>query len=73
MKLLKELEQEAVLAYRQKIRTFMEEKSDLTKKMKNKKKKILFVIPRKCLSKGAYAYIVNNKDILEYKIIPMYI
>lgn len=65
------LEHDKVIANQTKVRNFMKNNKSFTKYIKDKNKKILFVIPRRCLSKGAYKYIKENNDIMDFEIIPM--
>lgn len=53
------------------IREYMKTNNEFTKLIANRKKKILYVIPRECLTTGAWRYIKDNDDILEYIVIPM--
>jgi len=43
----------------------------IRKLLKNKEAKILFAIPKKSLSKSAFAYIMKNKENINYEIIEM--
>lgn len=47
----------------------MKENEEVTKKLKDYKKKILYVTSKKCLTKGAYTYIKENEHIFEHQII----
>jgi len=60
-----------VKATRTDIRNYMQKNMEFTKLIKDRKKKILYVIPRECLTHGAWRYIKENNDIMEYKVIPM--
>jgi len=60
-----------VKATRTDIRDYLEKNQFLRDIIKNYKMKILYVTSKECLTKGAYKYIEENQDILEYKVIPM--
>ena len=65
------LNHNTVQAIQTKVRNFMKQEKGLTKLANGFKKKILYVTPNKCLTKGAYKYIEENSDILEYQVIAM--
>lgn len=65
------IDHHVVKATREDIRSYMKEKKELTKLISNRKKKILYVVPRECLTPGAWRYIKENNDIMDYKVIPM--
>jgi len=43
----------------------------LNELIKDCQTKILYVTSKECLTKGAYTYIKNNEEILEYQVISM--
>jgi hypothetical protein len=53
------------------VRNYMYQNPILTKLLNGKKKKILYVTSKECLTKGAYRYIKENREIIEYQVIPM--
>ncbi|MGD9718800.1 MAG: restriction endonuclease [Sulfurimonadaceae bacterium] len=65
------ISQNTVQAVQTKIRNYMQENPNLTKLLNGKNKKILYVMPKPILTKAAYAYIKNNHEILDFKIIPI--
>ena len=65
------IDHNVVKATRTDIRTYMQNNIEFTKLIKERKKKILYVIPRECLTPGAWTYIKENSEIMEYKVIPM--
>ena len=60
-----------VKATRQDIREYIKTNKDFWQTIKDYENKILYVTSKECLTKGAYRYIQENKDILEYQVIPM--
>lgn len=65
------IDHNVVKATRTDIKSYMEKNRELTKLISNRKKKILYVIPRECLTQGAWRYIKENNEIMDYKVIPM--
>lgn len=53
------------------VRNYMIENESLTNLLTDCKKKILYITSKECLTKGAYRYIQENNNIIEYKVIPM--
>ena len=60
-----------VKATRADIREYLTINTEFRKLIKNRTKKILYVIPRECLEPGAWRYIKEHNDIMEYRVIPM--
>lgn len=60
-----------VKATRTDVREYLKKNQDIWGLIKNYKSKILYITPKKCLTKGAYTYIQENNDIVEYQVIPM--
>jgi len=62
-----------VKATRTDIREYLKEHKDIWNIIKNFNytSKILYITAKECLTKGAYKYIEENKDIIEYKVIAM--
>jgi len=60
-----------VKATRMDIREYLKENKEFWKLIKEKNVKILYATSKECLTQGAYRYIQENKDIIEYKVIPM--
>jgi len=56
-----------VQAIQTKMRNILIQKPQWAKLMKDYEKKIMYVAPKDCLTKGAYKYIQDNKHILEFK------
>lgn len=61
-------------ATRSDVRSYMIEKKELTNLVKDRKKKIIYVVPKEnSLTAGAKKYISENNHIIEYETIPMYL
>jgi type III secretory pathway component EscV len=60
-----------VKATRTDVREYLKKEKNLWNLIKNYKSKILYVTPKKCLSKSAYTYIKENHDVVEYQVIPI--
>ena len=61
-----------IKATRTDVRDFLEKKNNmLWELIKNYESKILYITPKECLTKGAYTYIKENNNIVEYQVIPM--
>ena len=65
------LDHNTVQAIQTKIRNFLKQEEGLRKLANGYKQKILYITSKKCLTPGAYAYIEEHNDILEYQVIPM--
>jgi len=59
-----------VKATRTDVREYLKKNQVLWNLIKDYKTKILYITPKECLTKGAYTYIKENNDIVEYQIIP---
>lgn len=53
------------------VRNYMLNNPVLTKLLGDKKKKILYITSKECLTPGAYRYINANSHIIDYKVIPI--
>jgi hypothetical protein len=60
-----------VKATRTDVRDYLEKNKEFWSMIKDYEMKILYVTPKKCLTKSAYKYIEENSDTVEYKVIPM--
>lgn len=60
-----------IKATRTDIREYLKENQIFWKLIKDYKYKLLYVTPKECLTKGAYEYIKENNDIVEYQVIPI--
>jgi restriction system protein len=60
-----------VKATRMDVREYLKENKEFWNLIKNYEMKILYITPKECLTKGAYTYIQENKNIVEYQVIPM--
>ena len=60
-----------IKATRMDILDYLEEDKILKEMINNYNWKILYITSKECLTKGAYKYIQENKDIIEYQVIPM--
>lgn len=66
------LDHNAVQAIQTKIRNFLKKEDGIRKLINNEyKQKILYITSKKCLTAGAYRYIEENSEILEYQVIPI--
>ena len=59
-----------VKATRTDVRDYLKKNKDFWNLIKGYQMKILYVSPKNSLTKGAYRYIKENQDIIEYKVIP---
>lgn len=64
------LDHNAVQAIQTKVRNFLKKEESLRKLTNGYKQKILYVTSKRCLTAGAYKYIEENSEILEYQVIP---
>ena len=60
-----------VKATRTDVREYLKKEKEFWNLIKSYNPKILYVTPKRCLSKSAYTYIKENSDIVEYKVIPI--
>lgn len=60
-----------VKATRTDVRDYLKNNESFYNMIKNYKQKVLYVTSKECLTAGAYKYIEENSDILEYQIIPI--
>jgi hypothetical protein len=60
-----------VKATRTDVREYLKENKEFWELIKKYKMKILYVTQKECLTKGAYTYIQENNEIIEYQVIPM--
>ncbi len=65
------IDHKEVKATRTDVRDYLKSNEEFYNMIKNYKQKILYVTSKNCLTAGAYTYIEENKEILEYKVIPM--
>lgn len=65
------IDHKEVKATRTDVREYLEKNESFNNLVKNYKRKILYVTSKNCLTAGAYTYIEENKEILEYQVIPM--
>lgn len=65
------LDHNTVQAIQTKIRNFLKKEDGIRNITNGYKQKILYVTSKKCLTPGAYKYIKEHNDILEYKVIPI--
>lgn len=65
------IDHKEVKATRTDIREYLQKNKDFFNIIKNYEQKILYVTSKECLTAGAYKYIEENKDILEYQVIPI--
>lgn len=65
------IDHKEVKATRTDVREYLKNNGGFYNLVKNYKQKILYVTSKDCLTAGAYTYIEENKEILEYKVIPM--
>lgn len=65
------LNHNTVQAIQTKIRNFLKQEDGIRKLSNGYTQKILYVTSKKCLTAGAYKYIEENNDILEYQVIPI--
>lgn len=65
------IDHNTVQAIQTKIRNFLKQEKGLRKLSNGYTQKILYVTSKKCLTAGAYKYIEENSDILEYQVIPI--
>ena len=54
-----------------KVREYLKNNKEFWNLIKDYQMKILYVTPKKCLTKSAYKYIEENKEIVEYQVIPI--
>ena len=59
-----------VKATRTDVREYLKTNKEFFKIIKDYKLKILYVVSKECLTKSAYTYIEENKDIVDYQVIP---
>jgi len=60
-----------IKATRTDVREYLKENKEFWKLIKEKDIKILYVTSKECLTKGAYRYIQENKEIIELEVIPI--
>ncbi|MCW8895184.1 MAG: restriction endonuclease [Sulfurimonas sp.] len=60
-----------VKATRTDIREYLQKNKEFFNIIKSYEQKILYVTSKECLTAGAYKYIEENNEILEYKVIPV--
>ena len=60
-----------VKATRTDVREYLKENKDFWNLIKNYNMKILYITPKECLTKGAYTYIKENSNVVEYQVIPI--
>jgi len=60
-----------VKATRTDVREYLKNNQEFWNLIKNYHMKILYVTPKRCLTKSAYKYIEENKEIVEYQVIPI--
>ena len=60
-----------VKATRMDVREYLETNQEFWKLIKNYDLKILYVTSKECLTPGAYKYIQEHKDIVDYQVIPI--
>jgi Holliday junction resolvase-like predicted endonuclease len=65
------IDHKEVKATRTDVRDYLKNNESFYNIIKNYKQKILYVTSKECLTTGAYKYIEENKDILEYQVIPI--
>ncbi len=65
------IDHKEVKATRTDVREYLKDNGEFYNLVKNYKQKILYVTSKDCLTAGAYTYIEENKEILEYQVIPM--
>lgn len=66
------LDHNTVQAIQTKIRNFLKKEDGIRKIINNEyKQKILYVTSKRCLTAGAYRYIEENSEILEYQVVPI--
>lgn len=65
------IDHNTIQAIQTKVRNLLEKEEGLRKLTNGYKQKILYVSSKKCLTAGAYKYIEENSEILEYQVIPI--
>lgn len=65
------IDHKEVKATRTDVREYLKSNEEFYNMIKNYKQKILYITSKDCLTKGAYTYIEENREILEYQVIPM--
>jgi len=65
------LDHNTVQAIQTKIRNFLKKEEPLRKLTNGYNQKILYVTSKRCLTAGAYRYIEENSEILEYQVVPI--
>ncbi|MBU0632607.1 restriction endonuclease [bacterium] len=65
------IDHKEVKATRTDIREYLKNKPDFFNLIKDYNLKILYIAPKNCLTKGAYTYIQENKDIVDFEVIEM--
>ena len=60
-----------IKATRTDIREYLKNNKMFWGLIKNYEYKLLYISPKNCLTKGAYQYIKENNDIIEYQVIPI--
>ncbi len=60
-----------IKATRMDIREYLKENKEFWKLIKEKDVKILYATSKECLTRGAFKYIEENNDVIEYRVIPI--